>query len=288
MNIQQDLIRHYHWLRQYGYNDSHSGNASVRDHNQFWVTPTGACADLLKVGQLVQCPVDGSPGEGASLDAVLHAMVYRKNPRANALLHSHGAYSVAMTMHGEDFVPPDFEGAYYFDRIPVISIPYEQYLDLAADAVSDALLEHKVVVVRGHGVYATAESINLAYKWTCSFELSAKTCFLAQQAGTLSKRRLTMPKRDKFIAQMKSQLDEGKAELQKLESKAGNARAEIREKSRQAIEELHEKRVVAEMKLKEFEHAGEEAWEDLKEEVERAWTAFKAGMDAFSDFSDHS
>jgi len=185
INIRQDLVRHYRWLRQYGYNDSHSGNASVRDREQFWVTPTGACADLLEVGQLVRCPVDGGPCEGASLDAALHALVYRKNPQANALLHSHGAYSVAMTMQGKDFIPRDFEGQYYFDHIPVISIPYDRYLDLAADAVSEALVEHKVAVVRGHGVYAVAESINLAYKWTCSFELSAKTSFLAGQAGTL-------------------------------------------------------------------------------------------------------
>ncbi len=185
MTIQQDLVRHYHWLRQYGYNDSHSGNASVREQDQFYVTPTGACADLLEADQLVRCPVDGRPGEGASLDALLHAGVYRKNPQARAVLHSHGAYSVAMTLHGDDFIPVDFEGQYYFERIPVIRIPYDRYLDLAAEAVSDVLAEYKVAVVRGHGVYAAAESINLAYKWTCSFELSAKTSFLAGQAGTL-------------------------------------------------------------------------------------------------------
>lgn len=185
MDNKQDLIRHYQWLRQYGYNDSHSGNASIRDRDAFWVTPTGACADTLQADDLIKCDVTGSPGKGASLDAVLHALVYQKNSNANAILHSHGAYSVAMTMHGENFVPQDFEGQYYFDHIPVISIPYNEYLAKAAEAVSDALAEHKVVVVRGHGVYAAAETLNLAYKWTCSFELSAKTCFLAQQAGTL-------------------------------------------------------------------------------------------------------
>ena len=185
MDIKQDLVRHYQWLRQFGYNDSHSGNASVRDGDSFWITPTGACADLLSSEQLIQCPVVGEPTKGSSLDAVLHALVYQKNPRAGAVLHSHGAYSVAMTLNGEDFLPQDFEGQYYFDRIPVIDIPYEKYLELAADKISDALADHKVAVVRGHGVYATAESINLAYKWTCSFELSAKTCFIAKQAGTL-------------------------------------------------------------------------------------------------------
>ena len=185
MNNKQDLVRHYHWLRQYGYNDSHSGNASCRDGDQFWVTPSGYCADTLQDHQLIQCALSGDLGKGASLDATLHAQVYLHNSSSNAVLHSHGAYSVAMTMNGEDFIPADFEGQFYFDRIPVITIDYDQYLEQAAEAVGLALSKHKVVVVRGHGVYATAETMNLAYKWTCSFELSAKTCFLAQQAGTI-------------------------------------------------------------------------------------------------------
>lgn len=185
MDPRNDLIRHYKWLRQYGYNDSHSGNASVRVDNDIWVTPTGACADLLEAGDLVRCEVEGNCGEGASLDAPLHQLVYRSNPQARAVLHSHGPYSVAMTMNGEDFSPPDFEGNYYFGKIPVITIPYERYVELAPQRVADVLAKHPVTVVRGHGVYVCAVSINLAYKWTCSFELSAKTAFIARQAGTL-------------------------------------------------------------------------------------------------------
>ena len=183
MNNKQDLVRHYLWLRQYGNNDSHSGNASFRENNNFWVTPSGCCADTLQAEQLIQCDVNGTTGTGASLDAALHAQVYQNNPLAKSILHSHGAYSVAMTMKGEDFFPQDFEGQYYFDHIPVITIDYNRYLEESAELVSNALVQHKVVVVRGHGVYATAETINLAYKWTCSFELSAKTCFLAKQAA---------------------------------------------------------------------------------------------------------
>jgi DNA repair ATPase RecN len=87
---------------------------------------------------------------------------------------------------------------------------------------------------------------------------------------------------------MKLQLDEGKAELHKLEAKVGNARADVSEKYRRTIEELHEKRLAAETRLEEIRHVGEETWEDLKDEAERTWTAFKAGLDAFRDFSDHS
>lgn len=185
MNLKQDLVRYYHWLRQYGINDSHSGNASVRENDTVWITPTGACADILQAGDLIACNLNGTIGKGASLDAALHIAVYQHNPKARAVLHSHGAHTVALTMSGEDFIPPDFEGQYYFSRVPVISIDYDRYLQEAPQQVASVLAEYPITVVRGHGVYAQAETLNLAYKWTCSLELSARTTFLARQAGTL-------------------------------------------------------------------------------------------------------
>jgi L-fuculose-phosphate aldolase len=186
MQIREELIQYYRWLRQHGCNDSHSGNASVRKDGRFWVTPTGACADTLTPEDLVECPLRGACREGASLDGPLHQMVYEKNPAARAVLHSHGPYTVAMTLDGEDFVPVDFEGQYYFPKVPVITIPYDRYVELAPAAVAEALAGNRIAVVRGHGVYACAENLNLAYKWTCSLELSAKTAFIARQAGTVT------------------------------------------------------------------------------------------------------
>lgn len=185
MNLKDDLVRHYQWLRQYGLNDSHSGNASVRDAEDFWITPTGCCADTLSSGDLVECHIDGSIGKGASMDASLHLAVYKANPKAGAVLHSHGPYSVAMTMDNEEFLPADFEGQLYFSRVPVLTIAYDQYVVLAPRLVADILADYPIAVVRGHGVYACAEHLNLAYKWICSLELSAKTAFIAQQAGKI-------------------------------------------------------------------------------------------------------
>ncbi len=186
MDMRETLVRYYRWLRQYGYNDSHSGNASVREGETLWITPTGACADTLIPTDLIHCGLDGRIGAGASTDARLHLLVYGRNPAARALLHSHGPYTVALTMDGEDFAPVDFEGQYYFERVPVITIPYATYFDQAPEAVAEALSRQPIAVVRGHGVYACAESLDLAYKWTCSLEQSAKTAFIAQQAGTLN------------------------------------------------------------------------------------------------------
>lgn len=179
--LKQQLVEHYRWLRQYGCNDSHSGNASFRWHDEVWLTPTGCCADTLQADDLICCHIDGTAEEGASLDAPLHIQVYQKNPNAQAMFHSHGPHTVAMTFSGQNFIPIDFEGQYYFPVVPVISVPYDRYVQDAPAAVSTGLKDHKVVVVRGHGVYAVAETINLAYKWSCSVELSAKTAWLEKQ-----------------------------------------------------------------------------------------------------------
>ena len=182
-HLKQELVQHYLWLRQYGCNDSHSGNASFRWHDEVWVTPTGCCADTLTTDDLVHCHLDGRQEEGASLDAPLHIEVYRRNADARAVFHSHGPHAVALTLNGDDFEPVDFEGQYYFPFVPVIRIPYADYVTLSPAAVAEKLESHKLTVVCGHGVYACAESINLAYKWSCSLELSAKTAWLAKQIG---------------------------------------------------------------------------------------------------------
>lgn len=183
-NAREALADYYRRLRRYGLNDSHSGNASVRDGDIAWVTPTGCSGDTLAAENLLACPLDGAPPAGASLDAPLHLAVYAAKTGTGAVLHSHGPYTIAMTLDGGDFRPADFEGRYYFPVVPVLDIPHELYTARSPAAVAEALATHRVCVVRGHGVYAAAAQLDLAYKWTCSLESSARIAWLARLAGT--------------------------------------------------------------------------------------------------------
>lgn len=177
------LVRYYRWLRIHGLNDSHSGNASVRDGDAAWLTPTGCSGDTLEAADLLRCALGAPPPPGASLDAPLHLAVYAARPEARAVLHSHGPHTIAMTLGGGDFRPEDFEGRYYFPVVPVLDIPAELYTVRSPGEVAAMLAAHRVCVVRGHGVYAAAESLDLAYKWTCSLESSARIAWLARVAG---------------------------------------------------------------------------------------------------------
>ena len=78
--LRAEILHYYRQLRVYGCNDSHSGNASARAGETFWITPTGGGAESLAACELVRCPVAGDCPPGASLDAPLHQAVYRRNP----------------------------------------------------------------------------------------------------------------------------------------------------------------------------------------------------------------
>jgi L-fuculose-phosphate aldolase len=179
------LVRCYRWLRQYGCNDSHSGNASVRVGDHFYVTPTGAGADTLTPERLIRCPIEGELPPGVSLDAPLHRAVYLARPQARCVLHSHGPYSVAASLSKQAFRPVDFEGQLYFPTVPNVVVDYGRYVAEAPGLVARALAEHPIALVCGHGVYAWGDLIDLAYKRTCSLELSARTYLIARQTGIL-------------------------------------------------------------------------------------------------------
>ncbi len=110
MPAKRDLVRHYRWLKRYGLNDSHSGNAPIKDGARIWITPISCCADSLSKGDLLAIKSGYPAQEFASLEAALHLTVYEANPEAAWVLHSHGPYSIAVSLGGRDFEPVDFEG----------------------------------------------------------------------------------------------------------------------------------------------------------------------------------
>ena len=180
MTSLDQLTSYYRLLRQHGLNDSHSGNASIRIANDMWITPTGACADTLTTADLVFCPGDTPSPSSASQDNVLHRAIYKQRNDVNAVLHGHPVHAIALTMNGADFVPEDFEGKIYFGAVPVLDVDYERYFDLSVDAISRALVDNDIVIARGHGVYSCANTLEQAYKWINSLEISARINWISQ------------------------------------------------------------------------------------------------------------
>ena len=183
MATKQELVLYYSRLQKSGLNDSHSGNASVRTDQGMWITPTGACAETLDANDLILCKTDTAATPGASLDAPLHGAIYRDISGARAVLHFHPAHAIALTLDGEDFLPEDFEGSYFLNRVPVLDVAFQRYTQDSPAAVAEALVENRATIVRGHGAYVCGKSLDQAYKFANALESSARITWLARVAG---------------------------------------------------------------------------------------------------------
>jgi L-fuculose-phosphate aldolase len=176
-----DLVRIYRRMREYGLNDPHSGNASIRLGRRVWITPHGAWAEELIESELVVVDLDSEIPAGASLDAPLHCATYREQGTHGAVLHGHGLYSVAVSLQGAaSFEPLDFEGQLSFPRVPIVDASRETPFEDAARAVSRALRDHPLAIVRGHGVYSAAGSLEEAWHHLAALEWSAELAWLCR------------------------------------------------------------------------------------------------------------
>ncbi len=91
-------------------------------------------------------------------------------------------------------------------------------------------------------------------------------------------RRKTMSMKEAYQQKIEAQLDEWKAEIEKMKAQARNADAEAQLEYYKQIEELRMKQETAREKLGELKQAGEDAWEDMKSGIELAWGSLGEAM----------
>lgn len=84
-----------------------------------------------------------------------------------------------------------------------------------------------------------------------------------------------MSKRDDFVAQMQAKLDKWNAEIDELEAKARQQKAQMTADHHARLAGLKQKRNEAADKLSEVRNASEDAWERLKTGADQIWDDLK-------------
>jgi predicted nucleic acid-binding Zn-ribbon protein len=90
-----------------------------------------------------------------------------------------------------------------------------------------------------------------------------------------------MTKRDEYVAEMKSQLDDMNAQLDKLAVKSKNAKQEMQDKYKQELADLRAQSKQVSAKLDDIRNAGEDAWENMVAELDKIGDAFKHSYNYF-------
>ena len=89
-----------------------------------------------------------------------------------------------------------------------------------------------------------------------------------------------MNDRELYRRKYQAQLDEWKADVDKLRARAVGARADAQIEMNKHVRELETRMHEAGAKLSELAAAGEETWDSARKKVETTWEALKAGVGA--------
>lgn len=178
----RDLIEVGKDLRADGLVTSHGGNVSARRvRGGAVVSATGAMLGRLTDDLLVAVEADGQPRDedapAPSSDTAVHLAIYEACPDAGAVVHAHPVHAIALAYGRDAIEPANLEGRLFLGSVPVVEAEWES----SAQPVAEALREHPIVVVRGHGSYARGADIWDALRVTSTLEEAARILALSGQ-----------------------------------------------------------------------------------------------------------
>jgi L-fuculose-phosphate aldolase len=150
----------------------HGGNLSAREGKALLVTCHGCRLGHLEEDDLQWTAVGSPPPDVASVDTSIHQAIYRAT-ETDAIVHAHPRHAIALSLVDRVIEPQDLEGQHYLGSVPVVAREGD-----VAGALAQALREHPVAVVAGHGSYARGDSLWQALQWTSVLEESAEVIWL--------------------------------------------------------------------------------------------------------------
>ncbi|RJQ40838.1 MAG: fuculose phosphate aldolase [Nitrospiraceae bacterium] len=179
-----------------GLNSSHSGNMSVRLGDRLVITRRGSMLHNLEEKDLIETGLHRNDSHItlASTEIGVHRAIYKNTP-ALAIVHAHPVYATALSLVEEEIIPIDSEGQYLLHRIPVLGFEHTVGSDEVARVLPEYLKEYKIVMIRGHGSFATGQLIEEAYQWTSSLENICKIIYLTRTMN----REIKEKKNEKYI-----------------------------------------------------------------------------------------
>ena len=185
MHLREELVAQYKRVEALGLNEMSSGNLSVRFGDRMLISPNGATAESIAVDSVVETSFDGNyQGERLpSSEWRMHAAIYEKYADAQAVVHTHSDYCVAVASHVTRL--PGFHylvGVFGGDDVPCV--PYSTFgRQKLADDASEALADRTACLLGNHGMIARAPNLKRAVNQAQRLEIMCRQYVLARQLG---------------------------------------------------------------------------------------------------------
>ena len=161
---------------------SHSGNLSIRLGDRIIITRRGSMLGCLQENDLIETGIDKNDRSTplASTELAVHRAIYQETP-ALAVIHAHPPHATTLSLFQTEIVPNDVEGLSIVDRVPVLGCDMEvkpRRMAALAGMIAQALKQHRIVMVRGHGCFAIGQLLEEAHNCTTTLEESCQVICL--------------------------------------------------------------------------------------------------------------
>ena len=193
MTLQEKLATACRILAMQGHKDLIYGHVSALTDTpgQYWIKGSGLGLEEVTEDDLVLIDFEGNKISGKRKrhnEFPIHSEVYRTNPDIRCVIHTHPVYSTIIASSEHRLLPlTNMSCAFY----PPPLNKFEESSDLIVTAeqgisVAKLLGEHKIVLLRNHGIVVAAHSVEEACVRGVLLEHSAKTQVAAASIGAFS------------------------------------------------------------------------------------------------------
>jgi L-fuculose-phosphate aldolase len=173
-----------HDLFSQGLVSSHSGNLSIRLGDRIIITRRGCRLGCLEEHDLIETGVSENDRFTplASTELAAHRTIYQETP-ALAIIHAHPSHAIALSLGETEIVPSDVEGLSIVNQVPVLGWHMEVKIGGLVDIIAQALKQHRIVMVHGHGSFAIGQLLEEAYNYTTTLEASCQVICVLRSLG---------------------------------------------------------------------------------------------------------
>ena len=175
MNIVSNIIKFGKLIEKYHLISSHSGNISVRGGDYIYITKTKTMLGHLNENDIIKTVLAGNDDfmKQASMETIVHKAIFL-NTQTKAIIHTHPIYSITLSLLMDSFTPVDSEGKFVLEKVPVLIVKQSIASKEVAEKIPSLFKNYKAVIIRGHGVFSVADSLEEAFYYTSLLESSAK------------------------------------------------------------------------------------------------------------------
>jgi ribulose-5-phosphate 4-epimerase/fuculose-1-phosphate aldolase len=182
--LRLEIVAHGRSLFERGLSPGLSGNLSVRLDGGYLVTPTNTSLGSLDADTLACLDAAGEhrAGPPPTKEAGLHLALYDVYEDAQAIVHLHSTYAVAVSCLADtdaDDALPSLTPYYRMrvGRLPLVSYALPGSTELV-DAVRSRAAESRALLLANHGPIVAAESLAAAVAAAEEIEETAKLALL--------------------------------------------------------------------------------------------------------------